>query len=308
VSDLFVAGPEADRLARVSVGVGTSEADGPSLRPSFALDAQLVIFESGATNLVNGDTNGTSDIFVRDRRPPQPKPTPTPTPALKPAIIVSPNPVDFGSVPIGRLGVTRGATILSVGTDPVRIGAIAISGQNAGDFLLGANPCTGTSLAPGASCALGLLFIGTATGTRTALLSVASDAGPPEVVQLIAAVGVGILRLDPSVGPPGFVTIATGVGFPANAPVVLTWSVGITPTPLAPVFTDASGSFTAQVLVLPGDQEGPRKLRAVVTLSGVPATPATAPFLVVASTAQPPVSGLVQVFRDSLGQPIILRR
>ena len=314
VSDLFVAGPEIDRLARVSVGLGPAQADGDSLRPSFALDAQLVVFESSATNLVPADTNGNSDIFVRDRRPPQPPPSPTPTPTptprpvVKPAIIVAPNPVDFGSVPIGTLGVTQSATILSVGTGPVQVGAVAIGGPNAGDFLLSANPCTGTTLAPGASCALRVLFIGTATGTRTAQLSVASNAGPPELVQLIAAVGVGLLRVDPPVGPPGFVTIAIGEGFPANAPVTLTWSVGITPTPLAPLFTDATGAFTAQVLVLPGDIVGPRKLRAVVTLSGVPATPATAPFLVVAGTAVPPVSGLIQAFRDSLGQPIILRR
>jgi methyl coenzyme M reductase subunit C len=227
---------------------------------------------------------------------------------VKPAIIVSPDPVDFGSVAIGTLGVSRSATILSVGTGPAEIGAIAVSGPNAGDFLLSANPCTGTGLAPGASCALGILFIGTATGTRAALLSVASNAGPPETVRLVAAVGVGILRLDPENGPTGTVTIATGAGFPANAPVVLTWSVGITPTPLEPIFTDASGAFTAQVLVLPRDREGPRTLRALATLSGVPATPATAPFLVVAGTAAPPVSGLIQVFRDSFGQPIILRR
>ena len=209
VSDLFVAGPEIDRLARVSVGLGPAQADGDSLRPSFALNAQLVVFESSATNLVPADTNGNSDIFVRDRRPPQPPPSPTPTPTptprpvVKPAIIVSPNPVDFGSVPIGTLGVTQSATILSVGTGPVQVGAVAIGGPNAGDFLLSANPCTGTTLAPGASCALRVLFIGTATGTRTAQLSVASNAGPPELVQLIAAVGVGLLRARPAGRPAG---------------------------------------------------------------------------------------------------------
>ena len=78
--------------------------------------------------------------------------------------------------------------------------------------------------------------------------------------------------------------------------------------PLQPVFTDANGGFTAQVLVLPRDREGPRTLNAVATLSGVPAAPATAPFLVVTGTAAPPVSGLIQVFRDSFGRLIILRR
>ncbi len=322
--DIFVAGPETDRLARVSVGIGPAEANDTSLRPSLAVGARLVFFESLATNLVRGDTNGTSDIFVRDRRPPQPPPTPTPTttptptptptstptpkPIVKPAIIVSPDPVDFGSVPIGTLGVSASATILSVGTGPAGIGSVAISGTDAGDFLLSANPCTGTSLAPGASCALGILLVGTATGTRTALLTVAWDGGPPESVRLVAAVGVGILRVDPERGPTGTVTLATGSGFPANAPVVLTWSSGITPTPLQPIFTDATGGFTAQVLILPRDREGPRTLRAVATLSGVPATPATARFLVVAGTAAPPVSGLIQVFRDAFGLPIILRR
>ena len=230
--DIFVAGPASDRLARVSVGVGQTEANDTSLRPSLAQGARLVFFESLATNLVGDDTNGLSDIFVRERRPPQPPPSPSPSPTptlapiLKAAIIVSPDPVDFGSVPIGTLGVTGGATILSVGTGPAQIGAIAISGVNASDFLLSANPCTGTSLAPGSSCPLSVLFIGTATGVRTALLTVASNAGPPEVVHLVAAVGVGILRLDPPTGPAGMVTIATGEGFPANAPVVLTWSVG----------------------------------------------------------------------------------
>ena len=135
--DVFVAGPASDRLARVSVGVGQAEANDTSLRPSLAQGARLVFFDSLATNLVGNNTNGLSDIFVRERRPPQPPPSPSPSPTLAPilkaAIIVSPDPVDFGSVPIGTLGVTGGATILSVGTGPAQIGAIAISGPNASD-------------------------------------------------------------------------------------------------------------------------------------------------------------------------------
>jgi Tol biopolymer transport system component len=82
--DIFVAGPETDRLARVSVGISQTEANDSSLRPSLALGAGLVFFESLASNLVRGDTNGTSDIFVRVRRPPQPTPTPTPTRPRRP--------------------------------------------------------------------------------------------------------------------------------------------------------------------------------------------------------------------------------
>jgi Tol biopolymer transport system component len=41
--------------------------DGPSLTPALSLDGRFVAFESEATNLVPGDENDLSDVFVRDR-------------------------------------------------------------------------------------------------------------------------------------------------------------------------------------------------------------------------------------------------
>jgi Tol biopolymer transport system component len=41
--------------------------DGPSGFPSISADGQYVVFQSSASNLVPGDTNGQPDIFVRDR-------------------------------------------------------------------------------------------------------------------------------------------------------------------------------------------------------------------------------------------------
>ena len=38
------------------------------LDPSISADGRFVAFASGATNLVAGDTNGTGDVFVRDRK------------------------------------------------------------------------------------------------------------------------------------------------------------------------------------------------------------------------------------------------
>ncbi|MEZ4103493.1 MAG: hypothetical protein R3B55_03010 [Candidatus Paceibacterota bacterium] len=38
-----------------------------SARPSISADGRYVAFQSNATNLVAGDTNGFSDIFVYDR-------------------------------------------------------------------------------------------------------------------------------------------------------------------------------------------------------------------------------------------------
>ena len=108
-----------------------------------------------------------------------------------------------------------------------------------------------------------MLFIGTSKGERRATLQIANDAGKPVVLRLVGAVGIAKLTVQPRSGPPGIVVIATGTGFPPNAPVALRWSIGITATPLEPTVSDATGAFTAQVLVLPRDRVGERTLRAV---------------------------------------------
>ena len=52
---------------RVSVASDGAQGNGPSTLPSITADGRFVAFESGATNLVPGDTNGEDDIFVHDR-------------------------------------------------------------------------------------------------------------------------------------------------------------------------------------------------------------------------------------------------
>jgi Tol biopolymer transport system component len=51
---------------RVSVAPGGVQGDGHSYHPSFSPDGRFVAFESEATNLVPGDTNGANDIFLVD--------------------------------------------------------------------------------------------------------------------------------------------------------------------------------------------------------------------------------------------------
>jgi len=49
-----------------SVGINGNPADGNSISPAISADGRFVTFISSATNLVNGDTNGLADVFVRD--------------------------------------------------------------------------------------------------------------------------------------------------------------------------------------------------------------------------------------------------
>ena len=53
---------------RVSVGPGGLQANETSWVPAISADGRWVAFESGASNLVAGDTNGARDVFVHDRQ------------------------------------------------------------------------------------------------------------------------------------------------------------------------------------------------------------------------------------------------
>jgi WD40-like Beta Propeller Repeat len=65
-TDVFVRDVVAGTTTRVSVGADGREANAQSFYPSISADGRLVAFESLAWNLVPGDVNGASDIFVRD--------------------------------------------------------------------------------------------------------------------------------------------------------------------------------------------------------------------------------------------------
>jgi len=57
----------AQQTTRLSVDSSGAEANGPSGGATCSSDGQITAFESWATDLVPGDTNTCSDVFVRDR-------------------------------------------------------------------------------------------------------------------------------------------------------------------------------------------------------------------------------------------------
>jgi Tol biopolymer transport system component len=67
VFDVFVRDRGAGTTQRVSVSNGGAQANDFSGAADVSGNGRFVAFESGATNLVAGDTNGVNDIFVRDR-------------------------------------------------------------------------------------------------------------------------------------------------------------------------------------------------------------------------------------------------
>ncbi|MBL8801983.1 MAG: hypothetical protein JNN27_08315 [Planctomycetes bacterium] len=65
--DVFVRDALLGTTERVSVATGGAQASGASLFPALSADGRFVAFQSYATDLVPGDTNGRVDCFVRDR-------------------------------------------------------------------------------------------------------------------------------------------------------------------------------------------------------------------------------------------------
>ncbi len=66
-SDIFVRDTVAGTTTLVSVNPsGTASGNGPSSSPVITPDGRYVAFISAASDLVDGDTNGIADVFVRD--------------------------------------------------------------------------------------------------------------------------------------------------------------------------------------------------------------------------------------------------
>ena len=68
VNDIFVHDRQTGTTTRVSVNSSGDAGNGGSRFPALSGGGRYVAFESGATNLVAGDTNGMRDIFLHDRQ------------------------------------------------------------------------------------------------------------------------------------------------------------------------------------------------------------------------------------------------
>jgi hypothetical protein len=66
LSDVYLYDSWNETLRLVSIALDGAAADGPSTRPRMNGMATRVVYQSRASNLVEGDTNGVSDIFLYD--------------------------------------------------------------------------------------------------------------------------------------------------------------------------------------------------------------------------------------------------
>jgi hypothetical protein len=100
------------------------------------------------------------------------------------SVTVSPSSVAFPGQLVNTVGGPINVTLTNNSSAVLKINSYSFSGPNASEFSQ-LNNCSGSKLAVGASCIIYVRFTPTATGTRTAVLSVSdSDPSSPQTVQL----------------------------------------------------------------------------------------------------------------------------
>jgi virginiamycin B lyase len=118
--------------------------------------------------------------------------------------------IDFGTQARDTLGAPRALTVTNPGPGPLHVRRATVTGTNHDDFLISSDDCSQATLAPGASCAVDLRFGPSATGARSASLSVTSD--DPDGPLTVGLSGTGGALPQGPAGDPG----ATGPTGPAG--------------------------------------------------------------------------------------------
>ncbi len=98
--------------------------------------------------------------------------------------IVSAANLDFAADPVGQSSSSQQVLVSDTGHADLTLGAISLSGGEAGDFSESGSCVAGLVLSPGASCYLNIGFDPTALGTRTATLQIDLGSGGPMTVGL----------------------------------------------------------------------------------------------------------------------------
>ncbi len=153
-----------------------------------------------------------------------PSPTPTATPPTAPAAALSTTFINFGDQQVGTSSAPAPVTLSNTGTATLMVSGAALSGPNAGDFVLAGGSCvsasggTSVQVAPGGSCTMTISFQPTAAGTRTGALTVSCDAANCPLTGSVTGNGI-----DPSgsLSPTAVSFPDTYVGTSTAAPVLI---------------------------------------------------------------------------------------
>ena len=143
---------------------------------------------------------------------------------ISPDIAVAPVAIDFDPEIVGDASPASEVTISNIGTAPLVVNSIVVSGANAAMFARatgGTTPCASLTptIAAGANCTVNVTFTPTSVGAKTASLDIASNDGDTPTAN-VPLTGTGIQgELSVTEGTFGTAITLNGSGFGENGKV-----------------------------------------------------------------------------------------
>jgi len=116
----------------------------------------------------------TATLNVNDNASPSPQQVGLTANVINPRASFNPAALRFGTVPVGQSS-TKDVTLTNTGTTALDITSISITGADMGDYTQQSGACP-SSLNPGDDCVISVTFAPSATGTRSASLTVLDNA------------------------------------------------------------------------------------------------------------------------------------
>ena len=120
----------------------------------------------------------------------------------------------FGTETVGVPTSALTTTLSNSGITPLNISGVNITGTNAADFTPGNNNC-GSSLSPGGSCSISVIFTPATIGNRAARLNVTDDAANSPQTVLLQGTGTAV-QFTPSSLVFGSIAVGTQKVLPAT--------------------------------------------------------------------------------------------
>lgn len=183
---------KAQSVTLTNTGLGILEIKGGGISGPFGITTNCAGSVSpGASCAINvtfkPTTIGplTGAVSIRDNAPGSPQKIPLSGTGTY--ILLSPTNWNFGNQPVGTTSLQKNITLSNKGSVAVSITGITITGTNASDFAQ-VNNC-GASVAAGASCLIGVTFTPSATGARSASISVSDNGGGSPQQALLVGTG-----------------------------------------------------------------------------------------------------------------------
>src|SRR5206468_2859609 len=116
-----------------------------------------------------------------------------------PPASLTPSSLTFASQTVSSTSAAQAVTLSNTTSTALSISSITFAGANPGDF--GQTNTCGSSVAAGGNCAINVTFTPTATGTRSATLTVTDNAGNSPQTAGVSGTGTMLPSLSPSPVP-----------------------------------------------------------------------------------------------------------